>query len=154
MAPELAGRSGAGGMKAIVSASAEATPQFYDLDPMNIVWHGNYPRFLEVGRVAVMDKIGYGYKEMVESGYAWPIIDMRMRYARPMRLAEPVRVTAGIIEWENILRVIYSIVDVASGERVMRANTSQVALSISTNEMQWVAPPVLREKLASYLPRS
>lgn len=141
-------------MKAIVSASAEATPQFYDLDPMNIVWHGNYPRFLEVGRVAVMDKIGYGYKEMVESGYAWPIIDMRMRYARPMRLAEPVRVTAGIIEWENILRVVYSIVDIASGERVMRASTSQVALSISTNEMAWVAPPVLREKLAPYLPRS
>lgn len=141
-------------MKAIVSACAEATPQFYDLDPMNIVWHGNYPRFLEVGRVAVMDKIGYGYKEMVESGYAWPIIDMRMRYARPMRLAEPVRVTAGIIEWENILRVVYSIVDVASGERVMRASTSQVALSISNNEMQWVAPPVLREKLAPYLPRS
>lgn len=141
-------------MKAIVSASAEATPQFYDLDPMNIVWHGNYPRFLEVGRVAVMDKIGYGYKEMVESGFAWPIIDMRMRYARPMRLAEPVRITAGIIEWENILRVVYSIVDVVTGERVMRASTSQVALSISTNEMQWVAPPVLREKLAPYLPRS
>jgi acyl-CoA thioester hydrolase len=138
-------------MKAIVSASVEATPQFYDLDPMNIVWHGNYPRFLEVGRVAVMDKIGYGYKEMVESGYAWPIIDMRMRYARPMRLAEPVRITAGIIEWENILRVIYSIVDVATGERVMRASTSQVALSISANEMQWAAPPVLREKLAPYL---
>lgn len=141
-------------MKAIVNASAEATPQFYDLDPMNIVWHGNYPRFLEVGRVAVMDKIGYGYKEMVESGYAWPIIDMRMRYARPMRLAEPVRITAGIIEWENILRVLYSIVDIATGERVMRASTSQVALSISTNEMQWVAPPVLREKLAPFLPRS
>jgi acyl-CoA thioester hydrolase len=141
-------------MKAIVSASAEATPQFYDLDPMNIVWHGNYPRFLEHGRVAVMDKIGYGYKEMVESGFAWPIIDLRMRYARPMKLAEPVRITAGIIEWENILRLVYSIVDVASGERVMRASTSQVALSIQTSEMQWIAPPVLREKLAPHLPRS
>jgi acyl-CoA thioester hydrolase len=141
-------------MKAIVSASAEATPQFYDLDPMNIVWHGNYPRFLEHGRVAVMDKIGYGYKEMVESGFAWPIIDMRMRYARPMKLAEPVRVTAGIIEWENILRVVYSIVDVATGDRVMRAATSQVALSITTSEMQWISPPVLREKLAPFLPRS
>lgn len=141
-------------MKAIVSASAEATPQFYDLDPMNIVWHGHYPRFLELGRVAVMDKIGYGYREMVESGFAWPIIDMRMRYARPMRLATPVRITAGIIEWENILRIVYSIVEIASGERVMRASTSQVALSIATSEMQWVSPPALREKLSAYLPRS
>ena len=140
-------------MKAIVQASAEATPQFYDLDPMNIVWHGHYPRFLELGRVAVMDKIGYGYGEMMESGYAWPIIDMRMRYARPMRLAVPVTITAGIIEWENILRIVYSIRERDSKERVMRASTSQVALTITTSEMQWVAPPVLREKLAPYLPR-
>lgn len=141
-------------MKAIVQASAEATPQFYDLDPMNIVWHGHYPRFLELGRVAVMDKIGYGYNEMMESGYAWPIIDMRMRYARPMRLAVPVAITAGIIEWENILRIVYSIHERDSKERVMRASTSQVALTITTSEMQWVAPPVLREKLAPYLRRS
>jgi acyl-CoA thioester hydrolase len=140
-------------MKAIVEASAEATPQFYDLDPMNIVWHGHYPRFLELGRVAVMDKIRYGYDEMVESGYAWPIIDMRMRYARPMRLAVPVVITAGIIEWENILRIIYSIRERDSKERVMRATTSQVALTITTSEMQWVAPPVLREKLAPFLRR-
>jgi acyl-CoA thioester hydrolase len=140
-------------MKAIVEASAEATPPFYDLDPMNIVWHGHYPRFLELGRVAVMDKIRYGYDEMVESGYAWPIIDMRMRYARPMRLAVPVVITAGIIEWENILRIIYSIRERDSKERVMRATTSQVALTITTSEMQWVAPPVLREKLAPFLRR-
>jgi acyl-CoA thioester hydrolase len=139
-------------MKAIVSASAEATPQFYDLDPMNIVWHGNYPRFLELGRMAVMNKIGYGYQEMVTSGYVWPIIDLRMRYARSMRLEQPVKITAGIVEWENTLRIAYQIVDVATGLRVMRASSSQVALAINGNEMLWVAPPILREKLAPYLP--
>lgn len=139
-------------MKAIVSASAEATPQFYDLDPMNIVWHGNYPRFLELGRVAVMKKIGYNYEEMIESGFAWPFIEMRMRYARPMKLDQPVRITAGIVEWENALRITYSIADLTTGERVMRASSSQVALKIGTTEMLWVTPPILREKLAPYLP--
>lgn len=141
-------------MKAIVSASAEATPQFYDLDPMNIVWHGHYPRFLELGRVAVMKRIGYNYQEMVESGFAWPIIDLRMRYARPMRLDKSVRITAGIVEWENTLRITYLVQDVESGERVMRASSSQVAVSIGTQDMFWVTPPVLREKLAPYLPHS
>ncbi len=138
-------------MKAIVSASAEATPQFYDLDPMNIVWHGNYPKYLELGRVAVMKKIGYNYEEMIESGYAWPFIEMRMRYARPMKLDHPVKITAGIVEWENALRITYSIVEVATGERVMRASSSQVAVKIGTTEMLWVAPPILQEKLAPYL---
>jgi acyl-CoA thioester hydrolase len=138
-------------MKAIVSASAEATPQFYDLDPMNIVWHGNYPKYLELGRVAVMKKIGYNYEEMIESGYAWPFIEMRMRYARPMKLDHPVKITAGIVEWENALRITYSIQEIATGERVMRASSSQVAVKIGTSEMLWVAPPILREKLAPYL---
>jgi len=141
-------------MKAIVSASAEATPQFYDLDPMNIVWHGHYPRFLELGRVAVMKRIGYNYEEMVESGFAWPIIDLRMRYARPMRLDKTVKITAGIVEWENALKISYSITDVETGQRVMRASTSQVALPIGTQDMLWVTPPVLYEKLAPFLPRS
>lgn len=141
-------------MKAIVSASAEATPQFYDLDPMNIVWHGHYPRFLELGRVAVMKRIGYNYEEMVESGFAWPIIDLRMRYARPMRLDKTVKITAGIVEWENALKISYTIADVETGDRVMRATTSQVALPIGTSDMLWVTPAVLREKLAPFLPRS
>jgi acyl-CoA thioester hydrolase len=141
-------------MKAIVTASAEATPQFYDLDPLNIVWHGHYPRFLELGRVAVMNRIGYNYQEMVESGFAWPFIDLRMRYARPMRLNKPVRITAGIVEWENTLRISYLIEDVEAGERVMRASSSQVALRIGTQDMLWVTPPILREKLAPFLPPS
>jgi acyl-CoA thioester hydrolase len=138
-------------MKAIVSAAAEATPQFYDLDPMNIVWHGHYPRFLELGRMAVMTKIGYGYEEMVASGYAWPVIDLRMRYARSMRLNVAVKIIAGIVEWENMLKITYLIQEAASGERVMRASSSQVAVDFASNEMLWVSPPVLREKLAPFL---
>jgi acyl-CoA thioester hydrolase len=141
-------------MKAIVTASAEAAPQFYDLDPLNIVWHGHYPRFLELGRVAVMERIGYSYDEMVESGFAWPIIDLRMRYARPMRLNKSVRITAGIVEWENTLRIAYLIKDIETGQRVMRASSSQVALRIGASEMLWVTPPILREKLAPFLRRS
>jgi acyl-CoA thioester hydrolase len=139
-------------MKAIVTATAQATPQFYDLDPMNIVWHGHYPRFLELGRMAVMDLVGYGYNEMVHSGYAWPVIDLQMRYARSMRLGQPVEITAGIIEWENRLKLSYEIRDVATAKRVMRGSSVQVAVSLETQEMLWVSPPILREKLAQYLP--
>jgi acyl-CoA thioester hydrolase len=98
-----------------------------------------------------MKKIGYNYEEMIESGYAWPFIEMRMRYARPMKLDHPVKITAGIVEWENALRITYSILEIATGERLMRASSSQVAVKIGTTEMLWVAPPILREKLAPYL---
>lgn len=138
-------------MKAIVSETTRVCPQFYDLDPMNIVWHGNYPRFLELARTALMDRIGYGYDEMVGSGYAWPIIDMRIRYYRPLKLARWVEFTASLTEWENRLKIDYLGRDAESGEKTTKGQSVQVAVDISTQEMVWQTPDILREKLQPFL---
>lgn len=139
-------------MKAIVSAMVQTRPHFYDLDPMNIVWHGNYPRFMELGRVAILDKINYGYDEMIASGYGWPIIDMRFRYARPLRLHQTFEVHAGIVEWENRLKIDYEFRDPETGQRLTRCTSVQVAVDIKTETMLWESPPILREKLSPWLP--
>lgn len=138
-------------MKPLVSASVQTAPQFYDLDPLGIVWHGHYPRFLELARACLMDKIGYGYEAMKLSGFAWPIIDMHLRYAQPMRLGQRVEIDAGIIEWENRLKIVYSIKDLAQRTRVMRAASVQVAVRVADGQMQWQSPPVLRACLLPYL---
>lgn len=138
-------------MKAIVSATTTAKPQFYDIDSMNIVWHGYYPKFMELGRVAILDKIDYGYEAMVASGYGWPIIDMRFRYARPMRLHQEIEIVAGIVEWENRLKIDYEFKDLKTGQRLNRCSSVQVAVEIETETMLWETPPILREKLAPWL---
>jgi acyl-CoA thioester hydrolase len=138
-------------MKALVTATVQAAPQFYDLDPLNMVWHGNYPRFLELARVALMDKIGYGYKDMQASGFEWPIVGLRMRYVRSLRLAQRFSIEAGIIEWENQLKIAYELRDASDGSRIMRASSVQVAVEAATGEMQWASPPILRERLSPYL---
>jgi acyl-CoA thioester hydrolase len=125
----------------------EITPAFHDLDPMEIVWHGNYVRYLEVVRCALLDQIGYNYQEMKESGYAWPIIDLQLRYAGPASFGQKLKVRASIVEWENRLKIDYLITDAASGRRLTRASTTQVAVDIATREMCFVSPPVLLRKL-------
>ena len=62
--------------------------QFFDLDPMNIVWHGNYARFLELGRCDFLDRLDYNYTQMQESGYAFPIVEMRLKYVAPIRFRQ------------------------------------------------------------------
>lgn len=141
-------------MKAIVTARTTAKPQFYDIDSMNIVWHGYYPRFMELGRVAILDRIDYGYDAMVASGYGWPIIDMRFRYARPMRLHQEIEIVAGIVEWENRLKIDYEFKDLKTGQRLNRCSSVQVAVEIETETMLWETPPILREKLAPWLSAS
>jgi acyl-CoA thioester hydrolase len=138
-------------MKAIVTASVQARPEFYDIDSMNIVWHGYYPKFMELGRVAILEKIDYGYEQMIASGYGWPIIDMRFRYARPMRLHQPIEIIAGVVEWENRLKIDYEFRDAATGQRLNRCSSVQVAIDIKTETMLWETPPILREKLSPWL---
>ena len=128
-------------------AEVETTVQFYDLDPMNVVWHGNYARFLELARCTLLDRIGYNYFQMKESGYMWPVIDMRFRYIRPAVFGQRLRIRAEIVEWENRLKIEYRITDAETGNRINRATTIQIAVDIRTKEMCFVSPHILFEKL-------
>lgn len=140
-------------MKAIVTATAPIVAQFYDLDPMDIVWHGNYARFFEIGRRALLIKIGYDYVAMKASGFAWPVIDMHVRYYRSLELGQRAEVIAGVTEWENRLKISYQINDLETGRKITRGHTVHVAVDMRSKEMLWETPPVLREKLAPYLPQ-
>lgn len=128
-------------------AEIEMQVQFYDLDPMQIVWHGNYVKYLETVRCALLEKIGYNYPEMKESGYVWPIIDMHLRYAGSAVFGQRLTLRAEIVEWENRLKIEYLISDAATGKRLNRASTTQVAVELASGEMCFVSPPILLQKL-------
>ena len=125
----------------------EMQVQFFDLDPMEIVWHGNYVKYLEVVRCALLDKIGYNYVEMKESGFAWPVIDMQLRYIASASFGQALILRADIVEWENRLKIDYQITDALTSKRLNRASTTQVAVEIASGEMCFVSPPILFEKL-------
>jgi acyl-CoA thioester hydrolase len=129
------------------SAEVEMQVQFFDLDPMLIVWHGNYVKYLEVVRCALLDAIGYNYPQMKASGYSWPVIDLQLRYVAPAAFGQRLLLRADIVEWESRLRIDYLITDAASGQRLTRASTTQVAVDIASGEMCFVSPPILFRQL-------
>ena len=129
------------------SAEAELQVQFFDLDPMQVVWHGHYVKYLEVARCALLDTIDYNYVQMKASGYAWPVIDMHLRYIDSATFGQRLKLRAEIVEWENRLKIDYLITDAASGRRLLRGSTTQVAVDMHTREMCFVSPAVLFQKL-------
>ena len=129
------------------SVTIEFTPAFHDADPMGVVWHGHYLRFLEHAREALLDSFSYGYLAMEESGHAWPIVDCQLKYIAPVTFGQTVRITATLVEYENRLRIDYVIHDTATGRRTTKARTTQIAVNKATREMCFVSPPVLFQKL-------
>jgi acyl-CoA thioester hydrolase len=130
-----------------LSHEVEVVPAFYDIDPMEIVWHGHYVKYLEVARSALLAKFDYDYPRMRASGYGWPIVDMRLKYVRPAELGQRLLVRAEILEWENRLRIGYQIRDAQSGRKLTQASTIQVAVDLATREMLYLCPPVLWQRL-------
>jgi len=128
-------------------AESETQVQFFDLDPMEIVWHGHYVKYLEIVRGALLDSIDYNYAAMKASGYVWPVIDMHVRYVAPAAYGQRLRLRAEIVEWENRLKIAYLISNAVTGRRLSRATTTQVAVDVVTQEMCFVSPAVLFEKL-------
>lgn len=130
-----------------LSAEIELCPAFHDLDPMEIVWHGNYVKYLELARCALLAKFDYDYPQMRDSGYAWPIVDMRLKYVKTTEFGQRIRVRAEIVEWENRLKIDYLISDVLTGNKVNKAYTIQVAVDMKSREMLYLCPDVLWRKL-------
>ena len=131
----------------MIEAEVEIEIPFHDIDVMGVAWHGHYVKYLELARCALLDKIDYNYLQMKASGFAWPVIDIRIRYPRPLVFQQKIRVSACIVDWENRLKINYLIADSETGQRLTRAYTVQVAFDLENNEMLYVTPDVLLQKL-------
>ncbi|WP_444883322.1 acyl-CoA thioesterase [Microbulbifer sp. PSTR4-B] len=129
------------------AAQVELQIPFHDVDMMEIAWHGHYAKYFEIARCALFDQLEYNYQQMKESGFAWPVIDLRVRYAKPLRFQQWIIIQAEISEYENRFKINYKITDRDTGVRLTKGHTVQVAVEISSAEMLFASPPILLEKL-------
>lgn len=129
------------------SAEVIVEVPFHDVDSAQIAWHGHYAKYIELARCALLDNFDYNYPQMCESGYFWPVIDMQIRYVKPARFQQQLKVTATLGEWENRLLINYLIRDAQTGERLTKARTVQVAVCMDNGEMLLASPTVLLDKL-------
>jgi len=137
--------------KALVSSYIDIKVPFYDVDSMRIVWHGHYVKYIEDARCELLDKLGYNYLAMEESGYIWPIVDMRLKYVASAKFAGTIRVYAFLVEYESRMKIAYEIYDLATGTVLNKAHTVQVAVDIESEEMQYESPDVFINKVTAQL---
>ena len=133
-----------------ISAEIELKIPFYDVDAMEIVWHGNYIKYFEKARCQLLDKIDYNYQQMKKSGYAWPVIDVRVRYVKSAHFMQLILIKATLVEFEYGMRVNFVITDKIDGSKLSTGYTKQVAVNMQTKEMCLLSPKILHNKIKNY----
>jgi acyl-CoA thioester hydrolase len=134
-----------------VSAEIEFAVEFYDVDSMRIVWHGNYIKYFEKARCALLNKVGYNYLQMEESGYQFPVTSISAKYVGSFRFGERVHALAILDEYENCIKIRYELRDAATGELRTRGNSTQMAVNAVTGESRFSCPKIFTDRVEALL---
>lgn len=62
--------------------------RYSETDQMQVVYHGNYAQYFEIGRVEWLRNKGISYKWMEENGIMLPVVSLTMNYRKPARYDE------------------------------------------------------------------
>jgi len=74
--------------KQSLTSQLERRVQFYECDPLQIVWHGNYLKYFEEGREAFCREHGLSYADAKRNGYAIPIIKSSCEHKLPLQYGD------------------------------------------------------------------
>lgn len=122
---------------------------FFDVDSMEVMWHGNYVKYLEMARCELLDKLGYNYIAMKKDGYAFPIVKLDVKYVRPAFFNDVIRVTTTLSECETFLKFHY-LIENEKGEKLSEANTAQAVIEMNSLQTCFEMPEALKKALKAY----
>ena len=120
---------------------------FYDVDPMLITWHGNYVKYLEEARCAFLLSKGMTYVDMEKLGYAFPIVELKVKYIKPCTFGQEIIVNTKLVSCENFIIFKYEITDKNSGTKLCKAETKQMCVELSSKETLFEIPNYIQEGL-------
>jgi acyl-CoA thioester hydrolase len=121
---------------------------FFDLDPMQIVWHGNYLNYFEIARAALFDSCGvnlYSYYEQYK--LIFPIIRTSTKHIYPLRYRDEIIVKATLVDARVKLVVDFEIHKADDGKICARGRTEQVTVKAPEMETIFKIPDDIRRAL-------
>jgi len=61
---------------------------YADTDMMGVVYHANYLKYFEAGRMGLINDLGFDYIGMEDDGYYAPVYDIQATYKKPLRYGD------------------------------------------------------------------
>ena len=121
---------------------------FFDLDPMQIVWHGNYLNYFELARAELFLHYGvdlYSYYEREK--IIFPIIRTATKHIFPLKHRDEIICKATLIDANIKLVVDFEIRKAVDGSVCARGRTEQVAVKTPEMETLFSIPQDIRSLL-------
>jgi len=108
--------------------------RYAETDQMGVVYHGNYPQYLEIARIDWLESLGISYKSMEEEGIMLPVFELNLKYHKPITFDENLKIETRLQGLPNVkITFDYSIYNEA-GEKVTSATSVLVFMNSETRK--------------------
>jgi acyl-CoA thioester hydrolase len=124
--------------------------RYAETDQMNVVYHGNYTQYFEVGRVESMRQLGLSYKALEATGIIMPVIEWSAKFLRPARYDDLLTIKTMLNDMPVDHRVEFR--QEVYNESGKLLTTGKVLLYFlrAANMEKTAMPDNMREKLAPF----
>ncbi len=132
----------------IKSHEARFSVPFHDLDPMQVVWHGNYLKYFDVTRAGLFDSIGvdlYAFYEKTK--YIFPIIKTSTKHIFPLRHRDEFTCKASLRDASSKIIIDFEIRLLADNRLCARGRSEQAAVKYPEMEILFRIPDEIRKVL-------
>ncbi len=130
------------------SVEVKLSVPFHDLDPAQIVWHGNYLKYFDMARFALFKDAGIDlYEYFIKNKYAFPVIKTSTKHIVPLRHGDEFICKATVIDARIKITLDFEIRLADSGVVCTRGSGDQVAVKMPEMEMQLEIPAEISRAL-------
>lgn len=120
--------------------------RYGETDQMGVVYHGNYPQYLEMGRISWLRALDLSYKEMEAKGVMLPVVSLEMKFIKPALFDDLITVKT-MLKNEPQVRIEFTYeVTNQNNEILLKANTV-LAFMDSRKKRPIKCPDYIMEKL-------
>jgi acyl-CoA thioester hydrolase len=120
--------------------------RYGETDQMGVVYHGNYPQYLEMGRVEWLRSLGISYKDMEKKGIILPVVSLNVNYKKSAVYDDLITVRT-ILKKTPLVRIEFDYqVFNESNELLAEANTVLAFMDTKKNRPM-KCPEYILEKL-------
>jgi acyl-CoA thioester hydrolase len=121
---------------------------FHDLDPLQVVWHGNYLKYFDVARFGLFAARGIDlYAYMIEKKIAFPVTRTSLKHISPLRAFDEFICRATVTEAHYKIGMTFEIRKTDNGILCARGSSEQLAVSYPAMEMEFAIPEDIRQAL-------
>lgn len=117
-------------------------------DYAGVVWHGSYIAWMEEARIECLRSLGINYADLVVLGCELPVVDLSIRYHRPLRMGMAALVRTRMADLVGVrINWDYQIQSPNAQELYITAKVTLVAVDREKGKILRQLPPAMKDAL-------